>query len=115
MAAHHVQAGELRAQVTIEQEVTSDNTLGEPVQAWVTFAVTLAQVQPLRGRELLAAAQIQTPLDVRFRIRHRPGVTPLMRVVWQGDIYAIVGEPINVAGENLTLELMCVKGLRDGR
>lgn len=110
-----VQASALRHQVLIQREQTSTNALGEPVQgAWVTVASVLADPQPLRGREYFAAGQMQAPHDVRFRIRHRAGITPTMRVMWQDEPHAI-DAVIDVEGAGLTLELMCTKGLRDGR
>lgn len=109
-----VQASELRTQITIQSEATADNTLGEPVQTWVDLVTVLAQAQPLRGREYFAAGQMQAPQDVRFRIRYHVGITETMRVMWRGVPHAI-NAVIDVDGAQLTLELMCTTGLRDGR
>lgn len=114
MAARQVQASELRTQIVLQVESTTTNALGEEVQTWVPALTLLAHAQPLRGREYFAAGQMQAPQDVRFRVRYHPGVLPTMRVLWHDEPYGI-DAVIDVDGAGCTLELMCIKGLRDGR
>lgn len=115
--AKHITASDLRHQITIEHRAAdADNALGEAVPDWQPLATGVwAQKQPLRGREYFAAGQMQTPADVRYRIRYRAGITAAMRLVDDGQLFDIVGEPIDVDGAGITLELMCTSGVRDGR
>ena len=110
-------AGELNERVTLQQrDTTSQNSLGENVAAWVDVGTSIAaKVEPISGREYFAAAQMQSTIDVRFTIRHRAGVLPTMRVMWRGNAYDIVGEPIDPNARREWLELMTVHGKRDGR
>ncbi len=109
-------AAELDQRVTLQQRATTvSNDLGEPVGAWADVATVWAKAEPLRGREFVAAAQLQQALDVKFTLRWRAGVTASMRLLWRGEPYEIVGEPIDVKGAQVKLELMCCKGVRDGR
>jgi SPP1 family predicted phage head-tail adaptor len=90
--------------------------LGEPTGAWQNQGAPIwAEATPLRGREFFASGQMQATVDVRFRILYRAEVLSTWRVVWKGDPYAIVGHPIDVDGQGQWMELMCVKGTRDGQ
>lgn len=108
--------GDLNQQIDIQHRADTVNGLGEAVPTWQALhAGVWAQHQPLRGRELLAANQLHAPVEARFRIRFRPGITPAMRVLHKGVAYDIVGQPVDVDGAGRTLEIMCTAGARDGR
>jgi len=111
-------AGEMDQRVTFQAAGEVDNSLGERVKTWTNIAVrptVWAKVQPLRAREFFAASQAQQTLDARVSIYWRADIRAAMRLIWRGEPYDIVGEPINVDGGRHTLELMVVKGQRDGR
>lgn len=101
--------------ITLQTRSAGANSLGEASGAWADSFGCWAKAEPLRGREFFAAAQLQSTIDVRFRVRYRTDITASMRVVWRGEPYDIVGEPINVDAANDELQLMCTKGIRDGR
>lgn len=115
MAYEHVTAGKLRWQISLQQRSDTTNARGERVPVWTTVVTAFAEKQPLRGREFLAAGQMQAPVDVRWRMRYRPGVTSVHRVLCEGVAYEIVGEPIDVDGVRRTIEIMSTSGIRDGR
>lgn len=115
MAYEHVTAGRLRWRISLQQRSDTINARGEAVPTWTTVASMFAEMQPLRGREFLAAGQMQAPVDVRFRVRYRPGITAVQRVLCDGVPYEIVGQPIDVDGVHRTIEIMCTSGVRDGR
>ena len=103
-------AGALDQRVIIQRRTTGEDALGQRVESWSDVCTVWASAQPLRGRELIAADAVQSKVSVRFRIRHRSGVTGTLRVQWRGVNHAIVGEPIDVDGGRHTLELMCEAG-----
>lgn len=103
----------MRHRLTLQAPSTSRDGLGARTGAWVTQATVWGEAAPLGSRELLAAGQINSELSVRFRIRWRTGVLPTWRVLWRGVPYAIVGDPIDVRGERVALDLMCSAGIRD--
>lgn len=112
-----IPAGRLRHLITIQQKVDV-TTLGSGEQSsdWAEYTQVWAEFRPLRGREFFAAGQMQAALDAVFAIRWRNDIDPAsMRVVMDGDPYEISEPPINVDGQYEDLELMCVKGIRDGR
>lgn len=109
-----INAGTLRHRITLQSPPTSRDSLGQRTGSWVDVATVWADARPLSSRELFAAGQISSDITVRFRIRWRDGVLPSWRVLWRGVPHAIVGEPIDVNGEQVALDLLCTAGIRDG-
>lgn len=109
-----INAGALRHRITLQSPPTGRGGMGQRTGAWVDEATVWADAQPLGSRELLAAGQVNSEISVRFRIRWRAGVLPSWRVLWRGVPHAIVGDPIDVKGERVALDLLCTAGIRDG-
>lgn len=70
-----------------------------------------AEVSPLRGREFFAAAQAQSEITTRFRIRYRTGIDETMRITWRGVFYDIKAPPIEVMGGREWIDLMAKAGV----
>jgi len=103
-----IQAGKLRHTIIIQQQQGRDST-GAPTSAWTDFAKDVrASVEPLQGREYLAASGQQAEVTTRFRLRYIPGVTAAMRVVFEGRIFNIV-TPIDPNMLHRELLLMTVE------
>lgn len=107
-------AQRLNQRVTIQKKSVSRAPNGEEIVAWITHLVLWAAVEPIRGREFFAAAQMQGAADYRVTLRWNSTITRDMRVMHGTKALIITAEPINVRSENRTLELMCVSGVRDG-
>lgn len=108
-------ASDLTHRITIEERVKSTNSRGEVIYTWKTWLLVWAQVMPLRGREFFEAAQTQSEITTRFRIRYRAGIDATMRIVWKGAYYAIKAPPIEVNGGREWIDLMCKAGPMDDR
>lgn len=89
-----IRAGDLRHRVTIQSVSEAQNSIGEIIETWGTFATVWARVDPLSGRQLLAANQLDEPVSARLRMRYLAGVTGKMRVVYSGTTYNIRGAPM---------------------
>lgn len=100
-------AGELDQRLTLQSPAGTPDALGQVPPGWTDVATVWGSATPLRGRELEAAAAMQSDAVVRFRIRWRSDVTRAWRVLWRGVAYAIVSDPIDVRGQRCALELMC--------
>ena len=91
-----MRAGTLRHRVRIEQLVPgspAQNAGGEPEEAWAELTTRYAAVEPMKGRELLAAQQINSEVSTLIRMRSLQGVTSTMRAVYANrnyDILAVV-------------------------
>jgi SPP1 family predicted phage head-tail adaptor len=89
--------GPLRHMVTIQQLVAGSpqqNAGGEMDETWTDVATVNASIEPLRGRELIAAQATNSEVTGTIRMRYRSGVTPKMRCVFEStryyDILAVV-------------------------
>lgn len=95
-----------RHRITLQELVTGQDEAGQPVQEWQDVATVWAAVEPLRGREYWAAAQVQSEVTTRIRIRYRSGVRPDMRVLYDGRLYNI-NAVIDPEERHMELQLMC--------
>lgn len=83
-------AGRLRHRVTIQSVTeTRDTTTGAIATSWADVATVWAAVEPLSGREFLAAQANQAEVVARILIRYRDDVTAKMRVVAGSKVYNI--------------------------
>lgn len=101
-----MKAGHLDQRVTIERLVETVDKYGDSTSEWVTLATVWAAVEPLVGREFIAALQVQASVTTRIRMRYRPGVTPADRVTHEGHTYGIESV-IDVRSQRRELVLMC--------
>lgn len=117
-----MQAGLLRRRITLQKPATTRGSAGEIMRNWVDVCTDVAAaIQPLSGRELFAAAQVQSSIDTKVTIRWRPGVISTMRVlhvVAAGspeeieifNIEAVIADPTG----RRWIELMCIQRQADG-
>lgn len=107
-------AGEFDQRVALQSLTSAQSSMGDEAGVWSTNATVWARVEPLRGMAYFAAGQAQRTSDHRITIRWRSGVSAGMRLLWRGEPYAI-DAALDVGGKKERLELMCTKGVRDGR
>ena len=103
-----MRAGQLNKRVSIERPGSAQSETGQVVDGWSTVATVWAAIQPLSGRELFAAQQLQARADLLVRIRYLAGVEPKMRVRFGArllDIQAVR----NLDERNRELELFCLE------
>lgn len=110
-----LRAGDLRERISVQRKSVTRNSIGEEVVTWPEYVELWAQAEPLRGREFFAAAQMQSSVEMRFRIRYRADLAvDTDRVVWRGTVYDIRSVIDADARRNVT-ELMCASGVHDAR
>jgi SPP1 family predicted phage head-tail adaptor len=108
-----MRAGALRRQVALQTRIASKDTFGQASVSWTTTATTWADIEPLSGRELMAAQAQQAETTHKVSIRYRSGVTPAMRVVYQGrnfNVLSVLDD--DMAHKSLTL--LCSEGMTNG-
>ncbi len=113
-----IRAGQLRNRITIQQRVTQQDAAGQPVDSWVTLFTCWADVSPLTGRELLAAAAVQSSVTHAITVRYRPEFAvpkdvARMRVVFSGR-YFNIHAALNQDERNRVVILRSEEGLNDG-
>lgn len=85
-----LRAGLLDRRVRLERRQEETDDSGQSVARWLPLAEVWARVEPLGGREGFGQQQFVATGDVRFTIRWRDDVTPLHRVVYDGQEFDVV-------------------------
>lgn len=93
--------GKLNKRITFQlQDLDSED------EDWKDIATTWANINPISGKEYYSAETINSDLTHKIRLRYRKGITPDMRILYNGRIFYIVSV-INEFERNSTLQLMC--------
>ena len=101
-----MKAGDLTQRVTVERFTSTVDGWGTPIESWAPLFTCWAAVEPLVGREYIAAQALQSEVTTRIRMRFRPWMTAQDRVIHDGKTYNIVSV-IDVRSEHRELVLMC--------
>lgn len=111
-----MRAGKLRHLVTFEAPQTELDDEGRSVDSWapVFDAPLRCSVEALSGRELIAAAAVNSRVNTRIVTRYKPGIEASQRAVLGTTIYnieAVIPDPHSrVRG----VTLMCSSGVNLG-
>lgn len=92
--------------MSIQSATETRNGYGEAVKTWSTVTTVWASVEPLRGRELFDAEQVQSEISHRVRVRYSGSVTPQNRLLFGSRVLEIQAV-INVNERNREMQLMC--------
>lgn len=105
-----MRAGKLNKKVTILYPVTVQSTVsGEQTITWATFLRNRwAGVEPLSMREQVLSAQIAAQQDTRITIRYATGITPDMRIVYDGSSY-FIDSVLDPDYEHKEIQILCHK------
>ena len=103
-----MEAGKLRHRIEIQSAVEARDSHGGVDYAWSTAATRWGSIEPLSGRELFAAQQIEAQVDVRVRLRHYDGLEPAMRLKHGTDIYEIRAV-VNRDVRDIEQEVLCTR------
>ncbi len=104
-----MQAGRLQQKVSFQEISTEDDTAGQLKNLWTEFAIKRASIEPINGRDFLAASGEHADITTRVRVRYDRDtklVRPKNRVVSGDDTYEIV-TVINPQSRNRQLVLLC--------
>lgn len=118
-----MEPGELRHKIDIQQSIPDQDDRGGVVERWVDLFLDIwAEVLYLQGRDLWQAQQVNAEVNMKVRIRYRPGLTSTCRVKWKRergsptaiDYLEVVGPPIEVEGRQNEIWLMCIRRDAEG-
>jgi SPP1 family predicted phage head-tail adaptor len=111
-------AGKLRHRMRLERQVRAQSpTTGAMPKVWQLVAEHIpAAIEPISGKEFLAAAEIRNDVTVRVTVRWRSDLIASMRLIDESDgavynIAAVLPDPVSNR-EYITLP--CSVGLNDG-
>lgn len=113
-----LRTGTLRHRAKLQQRSAAQDTLGGQITTWSDVATIWCDIQPLSGRELLAAQAVQSDVEYSVVARYRsefatPKAVAAMRLLYGSRMLNIVA-CMNVDERNRTVELRCSEGLNDG-
>lgn len=111
--SHNLRAGDLNRRITIQQRSSTPDSYGQQSGAWTDVVTCWAGIEPLTGRELLAAQAVNTENTHQVKLRYRTGITAAMRVVYQGRLFNILSV-IDPDTAHVALHLLCSEGLTQG-
>ena len=107
-----MRAGDLSRRITIQQPA-SVKTNGLISTSWLTFRTVQAFIKQLKGYERANAQAVWPGADFSITIRYIRGITGNMRIVDdRGMIYSILGQPNDLAGMHVEIELTCQSGVK---
>ena len=106
-------AGKYRRRVTFQQRVNTTDSFGQSSVAWTDLFTLWAAVEPLSGREILAAGAERAEDMYRIVIRYRTGITTQMRIKYGGKVFDITSET-DILSKHKETEIMCKSGVNDG-
>lgn len=80
----------LNRQVVIRRRGEASDALGQPTEAWETFATCWAEIRHPSGVEQIKAGAEVSTVRASIRVRRRDGITPAMQVVHGATVYSIL-------------------------
>ena len=86
---------------------TVDMSTGERIQSWSMYADAWAHVQPVSGKEFIAALAVQSQVTIRVQMWFRDDVTSAHRLVFRGKTYDIEAVLPDLGSGLEYLTLMC--------
>jgi len=98
---------ELQAKSTIQDDYGAESI------AWITVATVWAAIEPLAGRELIAAQAAQSETTGKIRIRFRSDVSPAMRGKFGEKIYNFLAA-IDMDERNREIWIYTSEGVNEG-
>ena len=101
-----MQAGRLRHRLVVQHEEESQDTYGGVTRTWTTLDTVWGSVEPLSGKELIEAQQLDATLTHRIRIRYLANVTETCRITFDSRTFEIQTVR-NFSERNREMELLC--------
>ena len=85
-----INAGELDRRLTIQQPVGTKDEFGQNTDAWENVHTNIpCGVVYIKGGEVWETTQDVGNLTTDFKIRYFAGITPRMRILYEGEYYDI--------------------------
>ena len=99
-----MRAGELRHRITIQKPDDAASSWGGD-RSWHTYATVWASIRPISGSERISLRQDIGEITHIIRCRYIQGVTPAMRISFQGKTYSIESPPMDIGSRHIELEM----------
>ncbi len=100
-----MRAGQLDRRIALQRKTETASALGQPGEAWTTYATVWARKIEKSVRDVFTSDQMQANRSVVFRIRYRSGVSDTDTVLFEGQRFEVRG--ISEYGRRVALDLEC--------
>ncbi len=99
-------AGLMRHRIRIQAQTAEKNKLGERVDTWTDVVSVRASVNPISGREFMAAMQDHAAVTHRVTIRYNRAVRASMRILYGDRVFEIL-HIIDTFEQHREMTLLC--------
>lgn len=106
-----MRASDLRHRITLLTQQTAVNAGGERLTQWAELKKLWANITYLSVKDVLVSQAAGSQITARCVMRYTKDITSDMRLVYQDQVFVIVGQPIpdsKTGQEYLTLMLQSV-------
>jgi SPP1 family predicted phage head-tail adaptor len=98
-----MRAGQLRHRIEIQRPSVTRDATGAEIKAWSALVALWAHVQTLNGSERILQTQANATLTHTIVIRNYAGISPVMRVRWDGRLFEIHSVVADERDQQMTL------------
>ena len=118
-----MRAGDLKLRVLFQQRVITQDTFGQQLTTWIdVLAAVPADIQPMSGRELVAAQAVNAEVTHQVVVRFHPLLADPIKVASMRVIYVAFGvtryfnvlSSMNVDERNRQITLSATEGINKG-
>ena len=99
--------GNLDRYIVIQNFTEAENTYGEPIKTWATYATIWGEKIEEDGGETIRENQIESKQRITWKVRYNSGITNEMRIYFNSVYYNI--ENITEVGRSAYLMLKTYK------
>lgn len=97
--------GKLRKRIEIQSNTATADAMGQLIPTWTTLDTRFASIEPLTGRELINAQQVNAEITHKVTLRYY-AANSKMRVKYGTRLFEIMSV-INKEERNIETQLMC--------
>ena len=98
--------GRLNRRITVQQQSSVQDEVGQPVQTWADHASLWADVRTQGGLEAIKAGAVTSTVRASIRVRMVAGINAGMRVLLGESVYNITAVLPDEAGRR-HMDLLC--------
>jgi SPP1 family predicted phage head-tail adaptor len=107
-----IRAGRLRHRLTLQYKSETRTATGDVAYTWVTDSTVWGAIEPLSGREYIAASQTKNENEVRILMRYNSKIEKSWRIVNDSKAYSITAMWNEDERDRMTV-CMCSQGVLD--
>lgn len=101
-----MRAGKIRHRIEVQTATETQDAYNQPTAVWATAVTLWGSIEPLSGRELLAADEVKGEVTTRVRMRYDANITPKARLK-HGGRYWDIAAVMNREDRDAEVEVLC--------